>query len=200
MIVHLSGKLAEKHPNHIVVDVHGVGYRVWITLNTYEGLPDQGHEVSLLTHHQVREDGQDLFGFDTAEERDVFGQLIGISGIGAKTAVSILSGARYDDFRRRVQEGNEDSLKAIKGVGPKMARRIITELREVFGGGAEWASNLAAAGGPGGDSETVSQAVQSLITLGYKPHDAWKAVKSALKSTSEDAPVEELIRAALSGK
>ena len=195
MIVRLTGCLLEKNPDHVVVEVQGVGYHVWITLNTYEALPGPGEETTLLTYYQVREDSQDLFGFANTEEREVFKHLITISGIGAKTAVTILSGALPDEFRRRVQEGDEDALTAIPGVGPKMARRILTELRDKFG--AVVPPPMAGLAGPG---DSVTRAVQSLVALGYKHQEARRAVQSALKQVDAQAPVEDLIRAALRGK
>ena len=199
MIVRLSGSLLEKQPDHIVLDVQGVGYQVWITLNTFEMLPDVSQQVTLLTYHQVREDSQELFGFASAEEREVFKQLIAISGIGAKTAITILSGALPTELRRRVQEEDEAALIAIPGIGPKMARRILTELRDKFGvEEAPWIGD--AASGVKGKRDMVTQAVESLIALGYKPYEAQRAVRAALKKVGSEAPVEELIRSALSGK
>ncbi len=198
MIVRLAGKLVEKHPNHVVVDVHGVGYQTWITLNTYERLPEQGGDVILLTYHQIREDGQDLFGFMDQDEREVFMHLLAISGIGGKTAISILSGARPEDFRRRVQTGDEEALTALKGVGPKMARRIITELRDRFGTLDGTAVDSLGPLPEGVDGEMVNQAIQSLITLGYKQADARRAVQAALKRTGPPSNVQDLIRTALS--
>ena len=199
MIVRLAGRIIEKHPDHLVLDVNGVGYHVWITVNTYEGMPEQGAAVTLLIHHQVREDSQDLFGFAQAQEREIFEHLIGISGIGAKTAITILSGALPAELRRRVQEEDEGALTAIKGVGPKMARRIITELRDSFGPQFP-AGDLAGRAGAGASRDTFSQAVQSLEALGYKHSEAYRAVRSAQKQVDDDAPIEELIRAALSGR
>jgi Holliday junction DNA helicase RuvA len=199
MIVRLAGDLLEKHPDHIVLDVQGVGYQVWITLNTFESLPEAGKPVILLIYHQVREDTEDLFGFTSVEEREVFRQLIAISGIGAKTAITILSGALPDEFRRRVQEGDEAALIAIPGIGPKMARRILTELRDKFGAEIpSWGDATASV--LEGKRDTVTQAVESLMALGYKPYEAQRAVRSALKLVGAEGPVEDLIRAALSGK
>ena len=196
MIVRLRGRLVEKQPDHIVMDVGGVGYHVWITLNTYEALPGPGDEASLLTQLQVREDSHDLFGFASPEEREIFRYLIAVSGIGAKTAITILSGARPDEFRRRVQSGDEDALIAIPGVGPKMARRILTELKDKFGAEPLGAGTVPSSGGAG---DTADQAVQSLVALGYKRHEARRAVQAALKDADGDVPVEKLIRAALGG-
>ena len=188
MIVRLAGDLLEKHPDHVVVDVGGVGYQLWITLNCYSTLPEVGADLMLKTYHQVREDGQELFGFASEEERELFRHLISISGIGAKSAMGILSGAMPDDLRRRVADGDEDALTAIRGVGPKMARRIITELRDTFGlDGADWDAAVTAGGHP---LDVASQAAQSLISLGYKQNEARKAVQAALKKVSPEAPVE----------
>ncbi len=199
MIVRLAGRLLEKQPNHVVLDVHGVGYQAWITLNAFERLPEPGEEVTLLIYHQMREDGQELFGFLEREEREVFTSLLAISGIGGKTAITILSGARPEEFRRRVQTGDEEALTAIKGVGPKMARRIITELRDRYGGIGEPAWESLGPLPEGVAADTVSQAIRSLVTLGYKYPDARRAVQAALKRTGAQPAVEDLIRAALSG-
>jgi len=198
MIVRLKGCLLQKNPDHVVVDVQGVGYHVWITLNTFESLPQPGQEVTLLIHHQVREDSHDLFGFADADEREVFKHLIAITGIGAKTAITILSGTQPDEFRRRVQEGDEEALTAIPGVGPKMARRILIELKDKFGVEALPWETMTATGAVKPD--TATQAVQSLVALGYKSQEARRAVQSALQQVNDQAPVEDLIRAALKGK
>ncbi len=198
MIVRLKGCLLQKNPDHVVVDVQGVGYHVWITLNTFETLPQPDQEVTLLIYHQVGEHSQDLFGFADADEREVFKHLIAISGIGAKTAITILSGAQPDEFRRRVQEGDEEALTAIPGVGPKMARRILIELKDKFGVEALPWETMTATGV--GETDTATQAVQSLVALGYKSQEARRAVQSALKQVNDQAPVEDLIRAALKGK
>ena len=194
MITRLAGRLIEKHPDHVVLDVGGVGYHVWVTLNTYGALPDAGSEAVLLTHLQVRDDSHDLFGFAEGSEREVFRHLIAISGIGAKTAINILSGALPDEFRRRVQAGDEDALTAIPGVGPKMARRILTELKDTFRD--ELPPGAGAPVAPGAPAE---QAVQSLVALGYRRTEASRAVQAALKTFDQSVPVEELIRAALGG-
>lgn len=198
MIVRLTGTLAEAHPDHLVLDVNGIGYQVWITLNSYGVLPVVGAELQLHIYHQVREDGQDLFGFTSPDEREVFRHLISISGIGAKTAISMLSGALPDEFRRRVVSGDEAALTAIRGVGPKMARRIITELGDKFGGsGSTW--DLEAVAQAGTTIDVANAAAQSLVSLGYRQQEALQAVQKALKRVPPEAPLEEIIRAALAG-
>ncbi len=198
MIVRLTGKLAEAHPDHLVLDVGGVGYQVWITLNSYGALPRVGTELQLHIYHQVRDAGQELFGFISADEREVFRHLISISGIGAKTAISMLSGALPDEFRRRVVAGDEAALTAIRGVGPKMARRIITELGDKFGGsGSVWDPEVVARAGT--TIEVANEAAQSLVSLGYKQQEALRAVQKALQKVPPEAPLEDIIRAALAG-
>lgn len=178
-----------------MLDIHGVGYHVWITVNAYERLAQVGEEATLLIHHQIREDGQDLFGFIDDDERLLFRKLISVSGIGAKTASTFLSGAQPGEFIRRIQEEDEDALTAIRGVGPKMARRIITELKDklagIAGGAAEFDGTAT------GKSST--QAVESLMALGYKQGEAIRAVRSARNVLGDQATVEDLIRTALSG-
>lgn len=178
-----------------MLDVRDVGYHIWITVNTYERLGQVGEEAILLIHHQIREDGQDLFGFIDDDERSLFRKLISVSGIGAKTASTFLSGAQPDEFIRRIQAEDESALTAIRGVGPKMARRIITELKDKLG---EIAGGTAGFDGIAADSAST-QAIQSLVALGYKQGEAISAVRSAASVVGEQATVEDLIRAALSG-
>ena len=197
MIVRLAGQLLEKQPDHAVIDVHGVGYHVWLTLNSYEMLPELGQELVLKIFHQISEAGQALFGFIDDQEHELFTHLIGISGIGAKTAISMLSGALPQDFRSRVISGDEDALTAIRGVGPKMARRIITELRDKFDGDGAW--DKAALTGSGQSMDVATQAAMSLVSLGYRQSEARTAVLAALKQLPPASAVEEVIRTALSG-
>ena len=198
MIVRLEGQLLEKHPNNVVLDLQGVGYRVWITVNTYEALPVEGSEAVLLIHHSIREDGQDLFGFFDEAEREVFQQLISVKGIGPKMGITILSGALPDDLRNRVQAGDEGALTAIKGIGPKMARRIITELSDKFTAGS--ARGDAAWLGASKSMGPLEEAARSLMTLGYSRQEAQRALSKAVDLVGKDAPIEKIIRAALSGK
>ena len=197
MIVRLAGQLLEKQPDHAVIDVHGVGYHVWLTLNCFEVLPAVGAEAALKIYHQIREDGQALFGFVDDQELDLFTHLIGISGIGAKTAIGMLSGAPPAEFKRRVINGDEEALTAIRGVGPKMARRIITELRDKFEGGGAW--DEAALAGAGHSTDVASRAALSLESLGYRRSEARSAVQSVLKKLPPGTAVGDVIRAALGG-
>ena len=199
MIVQLAGKLLAKVPDHIVLDVGGVGYQVWITLGVYEVLPPTGADVHLLTYHHIRDDTQELYGFTGEEERELFKLLITVSGIGARTAIGILSGVSARELRQRIQEEQPEALTVISGIGPKIARRIVAELRDRVADLAA-GDGLADRTSAGAGADNFAQAVQSLQALGFKQREAREAVRSALKRVDDDAPVEELIRAALSRK
>jgi len=130
MIAHLSGRLASKTPENIIVDVGGVGYEVHVPLSTFYILPDENQGVSLLVYTDVKEDSIRLFGFLTAKEKELFVKLITVSGIGPKLALNILSGIESDDLALAVNSGNIERICAIPGVGKKMAGRLILELKD----------------------------------------------------------------------
>jgi Holliday junction DNA helicase RuvA len=128
MFACISGKLVQKEPTAVVIDANGIGYLINIPLSTYSALPAPGQNAKLLIYHHVREDIQALYGFSTKEEKDLFLLLINISGIGPKMAVTILSGANPDQFRKRIQDGDIKALTLIPGIGLKTAKRIVVEL------------------------------------------------------------------------
>ena len=132
MIAHLRGRLAQKEPARLIVDVHGVGYEVFIPLTTFSALPDAGAEVSIDIHTHVREDIIALYGFSTRRERVIFEKLMTISGIGPKLAVTILSGGSVEELVGAIKRGDLARLTAIPGVGRKTAERIVLELRDKF--------------------------------------------------------------------
>ena len=130
MIARLTGKVLEANFTELILDVHGVGYRLFIPMSTYDALPRAGEEATLRCHMQVREDDISLYGFATAQEQGIFELLITVNGIGAKTALNILSSMNIPGFCAAVAQGDVKSLKKINGVGPKSAERIIVELRD----------------------------------------------------------------------
>jgi len=130
VIAHLRGKLAQKEPARVIVDVNGVGYEVFIPLTTFTALPDAGSEVSIDVHTHVREDIIALYGFSTRRERSIFEKLMTISGIGPRLAVTILSGGSVEDLVSAIKRGDLARLTAIPGVGKKTAERIILELKD----------------------------------------------------------------------
>jgi holliday junction DNA helicase RuvA len=196
VIAFLHGKLAEATPTHVVVDVNGVGYTAFIPLSSYEKLPPKGGEVKLLTHHHVipREGTQQLFGFATNEERDMFLLLIGVSGIGPKLALNILSSASIPTLRGAIVSGDSKTLSALRGIGKKTAERLVVELKDKLGAAVPFETKGRAATA---DEQKLTDAVLALVSLGYKQMDAHKAILAAVEKAGAKANVEELVRAAL---
>jgi len=197
MISFLQGKLAEVLPTQVVIDVNGVGYEMLIPLSSFDKLPQPGSQVKLLTHLAVRDDAHVLYGFMTEIERDLFRLLIRhVSGIGPKIALNVLSGTSPASFRAAVANGDVKVLSGISGVGKKTAERIVVELKDKLGDEAAFGS---ASGTPiSADEQKVSDAASALIALGSKPKDAQEAVRSAVTMLGPDAPVDAIVRAALS--
>jgi holliday junction DNA helicase RuvA len=182
LIGRLSGKLGAKHPPQVLVDVGGVAYELDVPMSTFYSLPATGEAVSLYTHLVVREDAHTLYGFGTLEERTAFRQLIRISGVGARTALAVLSGLSVSDLARAVTLQDAVPLTRIPGIGKKTAERLLLELKGKL---AEAAAT--AAGG------AASDAVNALVSLGYSDKEALAAVKGL----PPGLPVAEAIRAAL---
>ena len=194
MIAHLRGRLLEKHPNRIVVDVAGVGYDVFVPLSTFYGLGASGADIALRVHTHVREDALALYGFATLLEQELFERLIGISGIGPKVALAVLSGIEPQELVRSIERGDLGRLTAIPGVGKKTAERIVLELKDRL----PRAEVVAVAAG-----ETLSEAsamrddvLSALVNLGYHRPLAEKAVASALKAVP-DGGFERTLKQAL---
>jgi holliday junction DNA helicase RuvA len=191
MIAALRGTLIEKHPNRVIVDIHGVGYDVQVPLSTFYAIGDAGGEVSLRVRTHVREDAIALYGFLTALELDLFDRLIAISGIGPKLALAVLSGIDAGELVRAVRGQDVARLTRIPGVGKKTAERIGLELKDKLG------SALPAGGAPdpeGGDLR--ADVISALVNLGYQPAAAEKAVNAELRH-SADPRFEDVLRGAL---
>ena len=170
MIGRIHGKLLEKHPPQIVVDVQGVGYELDVPMSTFYQLPATGAEVTLYTHLAVREDAHQLYGFGTEHERRAFRQLLKISGIGARTALSVLSGLSVADLRDAVSTQDTGRLIKIPGIGKKTAERLLLELRDKLD---------AVAGAPAaakGDGQ-AGDVTNALLALGYNDREAGWALK-----------------------
>ncbi len=170
MIGRLTGTLAEKSPPTVLVDVGGVGYEVDVPMSTFYNLPAVGERVVLLTHFVVREDAQQLFGFLTAAERATFRQLVKISGIGPRTALSILSGLSVADLAHAVATQSSARLVKVPGIGKKTAERLLLELKGKLG------PELAAPANVVGDAQ--ADIVQALVALGYSEREALAALKA----------------------
>ena len=132
MIVSIRGKILKKTPTEIIIDVNGLGYLCFITINTYDSLGKPGEKVELLTHYQVTENSNALFAFHNETEKHLFEMLISVSGIGPKTAINLLSAVTPEEFKKRLIAGEVAMLTALPGIGPKTARRIIVELKDKF--------------------------------------------------------------------
>ena len=197
MIARLTGALVTKAVDHVVLDVHDVGYRVFIPLSTYYDLPELNAVVSLLIHTYVREDSFHLFGFLTADERDLFEALLRVTKVGPKLALAMLSGISAGDLQLAIMEGNVPRLSAVPGVGRKTAERIILELREkLIKGKPEMGDAI----GPQGNGQlAIADAVTALQNLGYPRVVAERTVRQVLRGAdSKDAPaLKDLIREAL---
>jgi Holliday junction DNA helicase RuvA len=198
MIGYLSGKLIEKSANQAVVDVSGVGYEVTIPLTTFYELGEIGSDVRLRIHTHVREDAIQLFGFSSGREREMFLKLIAVQGVGAKSAVTMLSGMNADEIIGAIRSENLAKLTAIPGVGRKTAERMIIELRDKVGdlvGGTGSVSGESSNGQTAG-GDVFDDALSALVNLGYQKNAAEKALQQASRDGAEHT-VQKLLRAAL---
>jgi len=178
VIAHISGTLAQKIPGEVVVDVAGVGYQIFIPLNVFYRLPEIGAPLSLQIYTHVREDALQLFGFQDLGDKQLFLLLLGVSGIGPKLAVNILSGIATDELSRALKEGDQLRLMAIPGVGRKLAERMIVELKDKLSTVAPIGPETAKIEG---GSQLLSDAVSALVNLGYKRPEAEKIVREVLR-------------------
>lgn len=199
MIAHLEGRLRHKAPDHVIVDVHGVGYCVHVPLSTFYDLPEVGSSASLHVHTYVREDTLQLFGFGTVAEKDMFLHLIAVNGVGPKLALTILSGIHPDELHRVVLFQDRRRLQKIPGIGKKTAERILLELKDRL--------RIPVAEPPpvtppeGSDEDDgLADAYSALLNLGYRPAEASKALqkaRAAAGAVKEKPSLEELLREAL---
>ncbi|NER09504.1 Holliday junction DNA helicase subunit RuvA [Muriicola jejuensis] len=190
MITHLQGRLVEKYPTHVVIDCHGVGYFVNISLNTFSQLPE-GEDIRLLTHLQVKEDSHTLYGFMDGSEREVFRMLISVSGIGSSIARTMLSSMDPIQIRNAIAEGNVPAIQAIKGIGAKTAQRVILDLKDkilkIYDQDEVYSNS---------NNTKKDEALSALEVLGFQRKQAEKAVDKVL---GQDASlsVENIIKHAL---
>jgi Holliday junction DNA helicase RuvA len=186
MIGRLSGVLVEKNPPQVMVDCNGVGYEVGVPMSTFYNLPALGERVVLLTHLAIREDAHVLFGFGSEEERKTFKELIKVSGIGARTALSVLSGMSVDDLAQAVTVQEVGRLTKVPGIGKKTAERMLLELKGKLG------ADLGVTGGVA-HHDTASDILNALGALGYSDKEA----TLALKQVPKDVTVSDGIKLAL---
>lgn len=194
MIARINGALVHKSPTSIIVDAHGVGYRLFVPLTTFYELPDLGNAVTLHVHTHVKQDGISLFGFYSAPERDVFQLMITVSGVGPKLALNILSGVSAEELIDAVSSGNLRRLVGIPGIGKKTAERIILELKEKI-------VKLAGDGGDGRSTDNLTpaellkdDALSALVNLGYKSHVAKEALEKVLRMAPAKLTLDMLLK------
>jgi Holliday junction DNA helicase RuvA len=196
VIGRLTGRLARKAPQQVILDVHGVGYRVLVSLTTFYALPDEGVEVSLETYTGVREDAILLYGFWETQEKTLFEKLITVSKIGPKLALNILSGISVADLKAAIAGGDIARLTSVPGLGPKTAERVVVELRDKIAVDDEGPTRDEVVPGlPADARRAVDDAVDALLNLGYRKKEAEKAVAKAVKAGETD--LEALIRQSL---
>lgn len=188
MIGRLSGTLLEKNPPQLLVDCHGVGYEVDVPMSTFYNLPAVGEKTILLTYLVVREDAQLLYGFGSAEERNLFKQLIKISGVGARTALSILSGMSVNDLAQAVTLQEAGRLQRVPGIGKKTAERLLLELKGKVG---------ADLGGSGAVpvSDTGADILNALLALGYSEKEAVLALKQVAPGAGVSDGIKQALKA-----
>jgi Holliday junction DNA helicase RuvA len=188
----LRGRLADRRPPHLVVDVGGVGYELEAPMSTFYSLPGVGAEVQLVTHLVVREDAHVLFGFATERERSLFRELIKVSGVGPRIALAILSGVTADEFHRCVEAQDVARLVTVPGIGRKTAERLVIEMRDRLKAlpGPAFAPGSPATA-PGG---AQAEAFAALVALGYKPAEVSRLLQKVDPSATT---TEDLIRHAL---
>jgi Holliday junction DNA helicase RuvA len=188
MIGRLSGVLLEKNPPQLLVDCNGVGYEVDVPMSTFYNLPQLGERLTLLTHMVVREDAQLLYGFGSASERDVFRQLIKIAGVGARTALSILSGMSVADLAQAITLQESGRLTKVPGIGKKTAERLLLELKGKLG------ADLGAGGGVH-VADAGADILNALLALGYSDKEALLALKQVPKEVGVSEGIKMALKA-----
>jgi Holliday junction DNA helicase RuvA len=201
MIAHLSGTLLSKHATSVILDVGGVGYEVNIPLSTFYDLGDIGAVVQLRIYTHVREDALQLFGFNTARERELFLRIISVSGIGPKLGITLMSGMSADEMIESIRTNNLARLTLIPGIGRKTAERLVIELREkmaalAIGGVEDDGQKVQTGPAPTSEDGVRADALSALLNLGYQRGPAEKAIDTVMRETPE-LSVETVLRSSL---
>ena len=194
MIGRLSGTLLEKNPPQILVDVGGIGYEVDVPMSTFYQLPATGQPVILRTHLAVREDGHFLYGFFTDEERAAFRQLVKVSGIGARTALAVLSGLSVNDLAQAVALQETGRIVKVPGIGKKTAERLVLELKDKLGKALPATGAMIAAAPDGAPTDDRSDIINALLALGYNEKEALRATKDLPADTGVSAGIREALK------
>ncbi len=199
MIALLRGRLVEKHPNRLIVDVGGVGYDVQVPLSTFYDMAEPGGEVALRVHTLVREDAISLFGFGSALEQALFERLISVNGVGPKLALATLSGIEPADLLRAVRTADVARLSSIPGIGKKTAERIVLELKDKLPASAPADAGVAAPPPADPDADLRTDVLSALVNLGYQRAQAEKAIDAVLKDPQSPRAFDRVLRQALRG-
>jgi Holliday junction DNA helicase RuvA len=194
MIAYLRGRMAERHPGRVVVDIGGIGYAVFVPDSTLRVLPRAGADVTLLTCLHVREDALHLYGFSTQAERTLFERLQDVSGVGPKVALAVLSTLSVDVFQRAVQDNAPRVLTVVPGVGKRLAERLVVELRDRL---SPHAQDAVASDAGGLSPAHRDQALEALIALGVQRATAVDLVNSAGRNAGGEASAEDIVRRSL---
>lgn len=194
MIGSLRGRLVQKSPPMLMIDVQGVGYEVEAPMSTFYQLPEVGQEIHLFTHLTVRDDAHLLFGFASERERQLFKTLIKVNGVGPKMALTILSGIEAEDFARCIRDADAARLTRLPGVGKKTAERLIVEMRDRLQDMHVPEIRVETRARSGNGTSPIADAVSALIALGYKPQEASRHVHAV---AAEGMNSEDIIREAL---
>lgn len=199
MIVFLDGILEKKEMGRVVVNANGIGYEAFISLSTFDRLPQEGARFRLLTILVVREDDQRLYGFADAEERDAFLLVTSVNGIGPRLGLALLSGMPVRELKAAIAQGDTKRLSGVSGIGKKSAERIVLELHDKMGKGE--ALEAISAGKTGGPvNPKLRDALMALIALGHKQADAQQLLRDTLPRITDAMSVEDILRLILSGK
>jgi len=197
MIAMISGKIVYKGISHVVIDAQGVGYRVFIPLTTFYVLPENGHDVTLHIHTHVKQDGINLFGFYTIQERDIFELMLTVSGIGPKMSINILSGISVSELLNAISKGDLKKLISIPGLGKKTAERLILELKEKV------IKRMIIEETPEGtdrqrEKDIIKEdALSALVNLGYKNNIAQDALDKVMSELTADLAMEQILKRTL---
>jgi holliday junction DNA helicase RuvA len=196
MIAAVRGEVMVRRPDHVVIDAGGVGYRLTVSAETLKAVPATGREAFLHSELVSREDSLALFGFASEEERDLFGQLVSVSGVGPKVAISVLSGGPARELLRAIAAGDAKRFQAAPGIGKRTAERIIVELREKVAGALE--EEVALAASEGGDARVLAR--DGLVNLGYAPLEAEQLLDGIEDSDDAQQLLASALRRAGTGK
>jgi holliday junction DNA helicase RuvA len=202
MFDYITGTLAEKNPAHVTIEAGGVGYFIFISLISFEKLPDVGKQTKLYTYYQVREDAHALYGFSTQADREVFRKLISVSKIGPKLALNVLSRMSSEELVRAINSGDPGRFKSIPGIGGKTAERLLIELKGKFDtlqgvGKTKSAVSGNLPGVPFRGTSAKGEAAEALMALGYNDREVYKAIDRVAEVIPADSPVEEWVKRAL---